>query len=90
MRQEPNAKASRVQGNRERSIAALNATGFLLAGLYSMRTGGYSFTTTNERCGAAPLRQPDVCGAIARIREEGLHLHDTHHVCACKIHDKER
>jgi hypothetical protein len=42
------------------------------------------------RCGAAPLRQPDVCGAIARIREEGLHLHDTHHVCACKIHDKER
>jgi len=59
LRQEPNAKASRVQGNRERSIAALNATGFLLAGLYSMRTGGYSFTTTNERCGAAPLRQPD-------------------------------
>ena len=59
LRQEPNAKASRVQGNRERSIAALNATGFLLAGLYSMRTGGYSFTTTNERYGAAPLRQPD-------------------------------
>nr|DAH70941.1 MAG TPA: hypothetical protein [Caudoviricetes sp.] len=42
------------------------------------------------RCGAAPLRQPDVCGAIARIREEDLHLHSTHHVCACKLHAKER
>lgn len=39
------------------------------------------------RGGIQPKQRKDNAPKAGAI---GLHLHSTHHVCACKIHDKER